>query len=1041
MDDITQYFPYYPDIDDKEFEMIINKKKEFNELQDQALNDLEYELKTYQKFANRYISGYTLFDQILVANDMGTGKTLLAISIIEEYKRSFFRTGFNYDQMKKALIIVKSEETSKNFIEEIYGNSYSGHLYRKSDGSNDKKLMKSIYSIKTYKEFFDEYNNNPDTFVSNFSNSVVIIDEVHNLRVTGNSKNASKQYERIHKFLHDIKNSKIVLMTGTPMRDKSYEIAEIYNLILPLDEQFETKMDFNNQYLQNTEEFKKKIRGRTVSLKSLEEKDVSKVFVSNNIEDSDLNVKLLYEEMEPLQGASYDDAFFKDGGNKIDIEEEDNEEYVGEESKGTLYQNSRQAINFVYPDGSYGSKGYDKYVVASTKQIKKSKKKKSKYNLSEEFRDFIRTEMKSVSDDDILLYNGYNLSDEYKRKLRVIKKLSTSYHDSILGLLTDPGKALIFLELINGSGCRIFSLLLEQFGFSQFSKTDDIASDANRYLLITGSVGNIADTIQYFNHSDNWDGSKIKVLIGTKTISESYSLKDVRHVRILMPFWNFAIIHQTLARAFRIGSFTYTKRNIENAESKIDVKIYYHCPYHENIEQSVSYKMYKRCYEKELNIRKIMRAIREASIDCYVDREINMKGIDGSPECDYTECKYECDNIDKKVLDNLKESDLDYTTYINFYTDDVERYAVDTIKMIFRTKDTIEFNELEKKLPFIHNSTVLLKILYSIIHNLVPINNRFNEPCFLKQYNNIYFIARDQRYDIDQVLIDTNNMAYYANNKITTKYNTFDKILAFAQLQNIQITVDKAKKAKSSKKIRKILDRIEAVDLLAILQRAVKDKFDEKGGDFIDKIHEAYKNEIWTDDNMIIVNVKGKSKCFDTKTKEWRDCKGSESTKRRDELIKKKLAATRKDLLFIGIMDDKKDFRIKTISEKRDARVNTGGSKFMTKPTLAFIAYNIGMRWNDYDISYNKDNDRKLIESFQEMKTDEEKMNLLERYKSILDKVKIAKSFERQQNEVNRCKKDPEAILNIYLFDKYFKGPELMDTIKTYMIENDFLAD
>lgn len=51
-------------------------------------------------------------------------------------------------------------------------------------------------------------------------------------------------YKQFHRFLHVVKDCKILLMSGTPMKDGVEEIASVMNLILPLNKQLITGDDF-----------------------------------------------------------------------------------------------------------------------------------------------------------------------------------------------------------------------------------------------------------------------------------------------------------------------------------------------------------------------------------------------------------------------------------------------------------------------------------------------------------------------------------------------------------------------------------------------------------------------------------------------------------------------------------------------------------------------------------------------------------------------------------------------------------------------------
>ena len=55
---------------------------------------------------------------------------------------------------------------------------------------------------------------------------------------------------------------------------------------------------------------------------------------------------------------------------------------------------------------------------------------------------------------------------------------------------------------------------------------------------------------------ENKDGSLLKIILGTRSIMEGVSFKNVKQVHITDPWWNEARIEQILARAVRFCSHT-----------------------------------------------------------------------------------------------------------------------------------------------------------------------------------------------------------------------------------------------------------------------------------------------------------------------------------------------------------------------------------------------------------------------------------------------------------------------------------------------------
>ncbi len=58
---------------------------------------------------------------------------------------------------------------------------------------------------------------------------------------------------RSHRFIHLLTNKKVLLLTGTPMKDGPQEIASLMNLILPLTQQMPTNKNFLKEYFPSTE--------------------------------------------------------------------------------------------------------------------------------------------------------------------------------------------------------------------------------------------------------------------------------------------------------------------------------------------------------------------------------------------------------------------------------------------------------------------------------------------------------------------------------------------------------------------------------------------------------------------------------------------------------------------------------------------------------------------------------------------------------------------------------------------------------------------
>ena len=175
------------------------------------------------------------------------------------------------------------------------------------------------------------------------------------------------------------------------------------------------------------------------------------------------------------------------------------------------------------------------------------------------------------------------------------------------------------------------------------------------YILITGgsgdlSFGNISDIEEAT--TDNIDGSKIRVVMGTQTTGQGVDFKWVRQVHILDPWHNYTRIYQAIGRGLRHCS------HADLPVSERNVTIYRYSSTAPDIgeatdilTETVDEHIYLRATKKDFIIKQIERVLKESAVDCELNRMRNYfpSDLDYSRECDYAECKYTCDGFLKKV--------------------------------------------------------------------------------------------------------------------------------------------------------------------------------------------------------------------------------------------------------------------------------------------------------------------------------------------------------------------------------------------------------
>ena len=285
----------YPNINDPNFIVKIAKKKEFNDTTyDGSKHDIEtyademksedFELAPHQLFVKNYLSFQTPYNSLLLYHQLGTGKTCSAIGICEE-----MRTYLKESGITKRILIVASPNVQDNFRLQLFderklkqangmwtlngciGNTFikeinptnNVDLPKEKVVSQIKTLINKYYIFMGYESFSNyitrvSVENNPNVTESQiiknlqleFSNRLIVIDEVHNIRVS--QENADKKVAtQLMKLVTYVDNIRLLLLSATPMYNSAREIIWLLNLMNINDRR--GQMDIKNVFDQKGE--------------------------------------------------------------------------------------------------------------------------------------------------------------------------------------------------------------------------------------------------------------------------------------------------------------------------------------------------------------------------------------------------------------------------------------------------------------------------------------------------------------------------------------------------------------------------------------------------------------------------------------------------------------------------------------------------------------------------------------------------------------------------------------------------------------------
>lgn len=297
------YYQPYPNSNSPNLTKNLAKRSEFEELKieddKRSITDIckpsRFNYRNYQSWIKRYLSIDSPYNGLLLIHEVGTGKTCTSLLFSESMKKYLLQ--FN----NRIVYLTKS-----SLVDSVYGEIFSLKKFKKKRKKTDftqclgdtyqysseyhlsmdiekqksiKKKIKRTYKILGYEKYAREvmrtvkWKGTNETLTDEikkrienvYSSRVFIMDEVHNIKTSGDidRKLVPPVIEALIRYT---KNTKILMMSATPMYDNPREIIFYINLLRlndgkpPMQESH--YFDRENNLKQNLiDDFKEKIRG------------------------------------------------------------------------------------------------------------------------------------------------------------------------------------------------------------------------------------------------------------------------------------------------------------------------------------------------------------------------------------------------------------------------------------------------------------------------------------------------------------------------------------------------------------------------------------------------------------------------------------------------------------------------------------------------------------------------------------------------------------------------------------------------------------
>lgn len=529
--DWAEYLPAYPPVVLDSFMDEIIMKKELWHVQDPNFFENQVRIARFMQY-------HSVYDSLLLCHEPGTGKSSVAIAVMD----MLHQTGSPFVN-GRTVFIGNNATILNNFKNEIKMRSrvcrelWEQLVQNIKDPEKRENRWNTVFNklhieFTTYYQFAKDIDKSFQAMLQWYNFSLIVMDECHHLCYHQTGTAGEKTYQAIHGFISRLQTRKLLCMSGTPMRDQPEEIAQLWNLILPLERQLPTGKLFLDEYFDIERYIRVADAGGEMAEQEIiiigeEAKESAIEAPADQEEHFEQEEQLWQEGGEALGGLPSTDlplyrwkpgvmdqlgavlqgrlSFMKQSLTNVDIRyngevippmtsipvyvdymtDFQNHYYLealqrdrstgrgGEKTTTSLYNHSAQASLFVFPNGSYGEPGFTKFCSFDVRTTATAEPKLAA-GLANTVPFTMRFKMEAWNKIPNLNFRTVLISRDVRVKIDFIRQFSCVYASFLQEFMRPENilkKAFVYSNLVTGSGIRLLALILRDvFQFDMITR-------------------------------------------------------------------------------------------------------------------------------------------------------------------------------------------------------------------------------------------------------------------------------------------------------------------------------------------------------------------------------------------------------------------------------------------------------------------------------------------------------------------------------------------------------------------------------------------